>query len=701
MSLISLTIVIIVMLIIAGILVVSVYETNGAVEINAFGSEILNIQNAVDEYYYRYDKYPVGNEYLINVSDISSGSIIQFSEETVADNKMAFKTVNLSLVGINDTYFGKGNGNDVYVLSEKTGKVYYIQGINFEGTVYYTLTQELQSILNIKVNNMILSDEIKIQDIIFVPSEIEYTNRPVTVQVKIPMGVIVDSVVATEDKSVSTEVIRGNTKIISINETSDNKNGNYTITVNYKDEGVSKTASYDVTNFDNIKPTITTIETINTNYKTVGISVNDDKSGIAFVKYDDKEIQDKEYFNNYGKTVTNFKFSIEIDSAYTIYVEDKAGNSITYVKNGVTTVPAKWRENVTSIYNGVPIPKGFAVSPYFGENVKNEGLVIYELNKGETQIPKTETQKQSMTERNQYVWIPVDNYMEFKRRDILNDTISYYYGTDNWEVAVNTDNVPYPTIEQHNSAYISEATLLEVQAMYASVKEYGGFYISRYEAGIDSKRNSPNEQLIIGNSVHFKMNKIPYNNISWSSSNTMNIDTGAAVQVARGIYPSNSRHNITGVVSTLTYGVQWDWLLKWCEGLNPSFNLTESAAHGNYSNTIIYSADELNSGALVWNVDSSTQYVSKDTTTLYPKTYGKKWALTTGALKVSKMQNIYDIAGNISEWTMEGNSTANRNVVGGSFNDDSFNYPVSIRDAQSQSYSSMFVGFRTTLYIKQ
>ena len=36
------------------------------------------------------------------------------------------------------------------------------------------------------------------------------------------------------------------------------------------------------------------------------------------------------------------------------------------------------------------------------------------------------------------------------------------------------------------------------------------------------------------------MNKIPYNYVKWSSSSTMNVDTGGAVEVARSLYTANT-----------------------------------------------------------------------------------------------------------------------------------------------------------------
>ena len=82
-SLISLVIVIIVMVIIAGIIVVSGFSSIQTTKINTFALEILNIQDSVSDYYFRYEKYPLARDYTLNISNIESESLYQFDEETI------------------------------------------------------------------------------------------------------------------------------------------------------------------------------------------------------------------------------------------------------------------------------------------------------------------------------------------------------------------------------------------------------------------------------------------------------------------------------------------------------------------------------------------------------------------------------------------------------------------------------------------
>lgn len=328
----SLTIVIVVMVILAGIVVISGLDSTQVVDAEKFAMEILNIHTAVDEYYYRYEKYPVGQEYTLNMSNLPNGSISQFSEENIVNNTISFKVIDLSLIGENNTQFGKGIGDDIYVVSENSGKVYYMRGISYEGLTYYTLTGELSKLVGTNINAIVAATDIKVFDVIFNVSNKEYTNQPITVKVKLPNNAIYNSITVTDSKSVSEETIVNGYKVVTINETSENRNGNYTITVNYTYNEIEKTATYAVTNFDNTPPTLKVTEEKQENLMTVKITSEETGSGIKALKYVIGAVANEAYFENYGKAVKNNQFVIDITDYYTIYIEDNASN-----KNMITT----------------------------------------------------------------------------------------------------------------------------------------------------------------------------------------------------------------------------------------------------------------------------------------------------------------------------------------------------------------------------
>ena len=374
--------------------------------------------------------------------------------------------------------------------------------------------------------------------------------------------------------------------------------------------------------------------------------------------------------------------------------------------------PDEEKASVIAIVDTVPIPRGFVASGATGENTKAKGLVIYEGTEAVTDANVASAR----TSRNQYVWVPVDSATfdtTFVRKNfgMSYQTISNTLGTEAyWEV------LPTTELTTANLQHMTEDTLKEVQAMYSSVKKYGGFYIARYEAGIDTqrtKRGNAADLLGIkeGTKVYSVMGKIPYAYLPWTWNGAMNEDTNGAVEIARKMYPESNTNY--GVVSTLTYGVQWDRTVQWFIDTKTmtldQVNRTEgSTAFGNYIDSVI-AAGDLNPGAK-YAVYSSSDLGSyqdvaygTDGSSTSTKSSGTHWSLSTGALKTANVNNIYDMAGNIGEWTMEGNSTYGglRISRGG----DSLWYkgtesPLAYRGTYDPNNSGLGRGFRPSLYIK-
>ncbi|MCI9246353.1 MAG: formylglycine-generating enzyme family protein, partial [Clostridia bacterium] len=133
-----------------------------------------------------------------------------------------------------------------------------------------------------------------------------------------------------------------------------------------------------------------------------------------------------------------------------------------------------------------------------------------------------------------------------------------------------------------------------------------------------------------------------------------------AVKVARSMYKNDSVHKVT---STLCYGVQWDAALNFIDSNYISGSSTgyakNSSGKGNYTNSIA----------------------------------------TTGSNTNYQQKHIYDMAGNIYEWTMEAYHTGNRVIRGGSYYIDGYINPASIRNSSDPSSSMSTVGFRPALYL--
>ena len=288
--------------------------------------------------------------------------------------------------------------------------------------------------------------------------------------------------------------------------------------------------------------------------------------------------------------------------------------------------------------NTATIPVGFAVSQVEGENIIADGLVIID------------------SIGNEFVWVPVsqENFeIEFAREPgYSNGSIQ----TSIFETCGEADSTGNNT----NSVIVeSETTQKEAQKMYTSVRENHGFYIGRYEAGKEEGK------------VVVKKGVEVYNNVTWSKNRKMNEEEivqgtednpDGAVELARNFDTANG---YTAVTSTLIYGVQWDAIMKWTKDIeNP-------------------------------NVSGKT-FIQDSTGMGF---YNGSAPIMTGINETYEVNNIYDLAGNVYEWTMESYGTSYRSLRGGGYDYTGFGSPVSSRFNGSQYNTYDTRGFRIALYL--
>lgn len=323
----------------------------------------------------------------------------------------------------------------------------------------------------------------------------------------------------------------------------------------------------------------------------------------------------KGYFKNKNKT-TN------IDIIYLSVEENKWSEE--YTKN------EKYIDKNGDI---AYIPKGFRVSLAEGSNEIRSGLVITD-----------EIDESGNSIGNEFVWIPVDDFEEFIREDLGTTGIpeSSFITTQLTEEKYYEISGDGQTVDETASNNIQEA-----QNMYKSVKENKGFYIGRYETGIESNTSRTSTSKIDDEAVVKKSKKI-YNYIAWG--NSMSDETGGAVEKARSMYEN----------STLCYGVQWDAIMRWIsKDSSIKAILEDSTDKGNY--------------------DANGNIIE------------------TGSNESYQVKNIYDIAGNVSEWTMESYGMTQKIARGGRAGEaDS----VTSREENNLNTKSELCGFRVALYIK-
>ena len=183
----------------------------------------------------------------------------------------------------------------------------------------------------------------------------------------------------------------------------------------------------------------------------------------------------------------------------------------------------------------------------------------------------------------------------------------------------------YKTILGYDSPKaMAEAFTTDYANMIASIQKYGGFYIGRYELS--------NEGVQKGKET------LTYTN--WYN-----------------LYQKCTTLNASDKVeSKMIWGIQWDLACDFISKKGEQKSITNSTTWGNYP-------DSTGNAAVM---DGET------------KKYGSKQV--TGYSEYWKANNIYDLAGNCTEWTQEANDTNYRASRG---DDCNYNGPASSRDVSN------------------
>ncbi len=344
-------------------------------------------------------------------------------------------------------------------------------------------------------------------------------------------------------------------------------------------------------------------------------------------------------------------------------------------KEKLPDIEAGVRAETNSNYNGVTIPKGFTVSGISTEQSIDGGLVIYDIPAGTT-VDWTNPDSVK-TKYNQFVWIPVEVNKTTEPVDTQTSIAAFKRSVwqDNSRVADNTQsptsfpnssvsawkNYTEPYSHDKTSDYDGTGTgktgiSAQITELTKSIYNYGGFYIGRYEAGVKPKAEGTSTPRKYGDSQTadcvVQQDKYPYNYIKWGKS--MSDISEGAVYLSNHLYNTNEY----GATSMLCTGACWDSMLDFVK--DSEHSVTNSTEWGNYKNSTFEitrgSYAELNTSN--YTLGSFNNVVNK-----YSKPEGKSILLTTGATGTTERncsKNIYDIAGNVEEWTTESNSSDSR-----------------------------------------
>ncbi|MCI9246836.1 MAG: hypothetical protein HFJ30_06950 [Clostridia bacterium] len=306
----------------------------------------------------------------------------------------------------------------------------------------------------------------------------------------------------------------------------------------------------------------------------------------------------------------------------------------------------------------VPVPKGFTASEVNRnvgdkqeiENTVDGGFVIYqnvtendedELNKINNDNVDSSNARKT---RNQFVWVP---YSEFKDECPMFTTNSdgevqgqpyrhsstssyppkagpdgsdkrmepgsgYFNAKGKYDDGYQLSDITSAGIKVDSIAQFDEQLKDEFMKMKESVEKYGGFYIGRYETGGLNTAKAKSVQGEGDDSINKQSWFVQY-----QKNKEMTIGTGAA--------------------STLIWGTQWDATLNWFlkQDTEKLAFLNQKSGKGHY-------------------------------------TTPKDGVIPTGTNENYKVNNIYDLYGNVGEWTMqpvELVSKYSRIVRGGFYNE--------------------------------
>ena len=211
--------------------------------------------------------------------------------------------------------------------------------------------------------------------------------------------------------------------------------------------------------------------------------------------------------------------------------------------------------------------------------------------------------------------------------------------------------------------------------MLKSVYENGGFYIGKYEVGTETLRTSSDANLTI---PVIKEGVYPYNFLTNKQAQEK------SKELATG-----------GRTSSLMFGIQWDLVLKYIENKNGKTQVelkSDSTTWGNYSSATF----EITKGK--YSRDGGKTFTEVKGT--YTKPANTNVLLTTGATERNGVLNIYDLAGNELEWTLEKSTAPSTPSVyrGSHYDYGGSRYPASSRLSNITSYSRYDVSFRPALW---
>ena len=322
---------------------------------------------------------------------------------------------------------------------------------------------------------------------------------------------------------------------------------------------------------------------------------------------------------------------------------------------------------------------------------------------------------------NEYVWVVVPKSLYNNTNSNLNNEKKPSSSTDYVNIehclqqytAIYRNGTSYSDIYAADTANVgwfedeTEYNNLK-NSMLKSVYENGGFYVGRYEAGIDTikgenrtsdtEKNSDGKYTIEGMPTPVtKADAYPYTWVTRTQAQNLanNVNSGSRT-------------------SSLMFGVQWDLVLAFLSKDTTKITSTDvltknSTTIGNYSDSAFqlrktgkYALFSNYSLSSTWSLATTATegYVDSGRNKLTQSSIANGTLVTTGTSEQSKVMNIYDVAGNVYEWTLEKASNTGLPCArrGGYFNNTGSVVHASIRNGFSTEGSNFNFGFRVEIF---
>lgn len=633
-NLISLSVAVTVILILTGI---TLYNATGNIKISklkAMQTDVENLNDKVSSYYSQYGELPVNrNIEYTNINKIKNSGVISSSVDTGKFYVIDLSKIENLTLNYGEDYEKIKNGEattseqineltDIYIINETSHNVFYVEGINLNDKNYYTNYTDAD--IDTK------AVELKYYDNVEIPNGFYYVGG------KKNTGLIISDVQGDDLENskngnqfvwIPVENERDYVKSNTINSTgisdttaylpndvvrSDTAESNAEI----EKQLVMQAKGYFISRYEMGTENNNIVSKKNATTFTNTTSLENAKANAKTFKNDDavksalcSSIQWDIAANilNLNSTGNNYRM--------VLYVEPRESWSAEYDKTATYT--DKNKDTAT-------IPKGFKVSRKANESTISTGLVV--------QAP----------DGSEFVWVPVpDVVYDDNNKEIgieytpmaelqTNSTVNYqgmlyefsgYTSTYKNTYKTGTTNYREPTLITGNDSdtsadvssvsgnsydaspgyynillgYTSAANFgKDLQSQYnkmiESIVKYKGFYIGRYELGLEN--NSP-------------VSKSASKNSSVITANANNNSTYRWY----GLYKACKTYNADGTTSTMLWGSQYDAVMNWMgkQGKNigdkneNKTNTTEIT--GKYSADILNNIFDLYGGHKEWTLE--------------------------------------------------------------------------------------------------